>query len=136
MFVTIKGRRHYLWRAVDQDGDTLDILVRSRRNQRAAERFFRKLLKGEGASPRQLVTDIRLRQFRELLALVGQQGLVLGGRSDPSSASLSCYSRGSPGQTATAVRPWTPGPLGKARSFRFRTNPGTGKFSRKTDRPR
>jgi transposase-like protein len=57
VFVTIKGRRHYLWRAVDQDGDTLDILVQSRRNQRAAERFFRKLLKGEGASPRQLVTD-------------------------------------------------------------------------------
>jgi hypothetical protein len=56
VFVMIKGRRHYLWRAVDQDGDTLDILVQSRRNQRAAERFFRKLLKGEGASPRQLVT--------------------------------------------------------------------------------
>lgn len=57
VFVTIKGRRHYVWRAVDRDGDTLDILVQSRRNQRAAERFFRKLLKGEGASPRQLVTD-------------------------------------------------------------------------------
>ena len=57
VFVTIKGRRHYLWRAVDQDGDTLDILVQSRRNQCAAERFFGKLLKGEGASPHQLVTD-------------------------------------------------------------------------------
>jgi len=57
VFVTIKGRRHYLWRAVDQDGATLDILLQSRRNQRAAERFFRKLLKGEGASPRELVTD-------------------------------------------------------------------------------
>jgi len=57
VFVTIKGRRHYLWRAADQDGDTLDILPQLRRNQRAAERFFRKLLKGEGASPRQLVTD-------------------------------------------------------------------------------
>jgi putative transposase len=57
VFVTIKGRRHYLWRRVDQDGDTLDILLQSRGNQRAAERFFRKLLKGEGACPRQLVTD-------------------------------------------------------------------------------
>lgn len=57
VFVTIKGRRHYLWCAVDQDGDTLDILLQSRRNQRAAERFFRKLLKGEGTSPRLLVTD-------------------------------------------------------------------------------
>jgi len=57
VFVTIKGRRHYLWRSVDQDGDPLDVLLQSRRNQRAAERFFRKLLKGEGASPRQLVTD-------------------------------------------------------------------------------
>jgi len=57
VFATIKGRRYYLWRAVDQDGETLDILLQSRRNQRAAERFFRKLLKGEGASPRELVTD-------------------------------------------------------------------------------
>lgn len=53
----INGRRHYLWRAVDQDGDTLDILLQSRRNQLAAERFFRKLLKGDGASPCLLVTD-------------------------------------------------------------------------------
>ena len=43
VFVTIQGQRQYLWRAVDQDGDTLDILVQRRRNQRAAERFFRRL---------------------------------------------------------------------------------------------
>ena len=47
VFVTIQGRRHYLWRAVDQDGDVLDILVQSRRDCRAAKRFFRKLLKGQ-----------------------------------------------------------------------------------------
>lgn len=44
VFVSIQGRRHYLWRAVDQDGDVLDILVQQHRDQRAAKRFFRKLL--------------------------------------------------------------------------------------------
>jgi len=47
-FVTIQGERQYLWRAVDQDGDVIDILVQRRRNQRAAERFSRRLLKGQG----------------------------------------------------------------------------------------
>ena len=51
VFVTINGERQYLWRAVDQDGDVIDILVQSRRNRRAAERFFRKLLKGQGKPP-------------------------------------------------------------------------------------
>ncbi len=49
VFVTIQGQRRYLWRAVDQDGDVIDILVQSRRDCRAATRFFRKLLKGSGA---------------------------------------------------------------------------------------
>jgi hypothetical protein len=40
VFLTIKGKRHYLWRAVDQDGNVLDILVQSRRNKHAAKRFF------------------------------------------------------------------------------------------------
>ena len=40
-FLTIQGQRHYLWRAVDQDGDVIDILVQPRRDQRVAERFFR-----------------------------------------------------------------------------------------------
>ena len=57
VFVKIHGRRQYLWRAVDQDGDLLDILVQSRRDRRAAIRFFRKVLKGQGRSPRRLVTD-------------------------------------------------------------------------------
>jgi len=46
-----------LWRAVDQDGDVLDILVQYRRNASAARRFFRKLLKGQGREPRRLLTD-------------------------------------------------------------------------------
>ncbi len=57
VFVKIGGRQQYLWRAVDQDGDVLDILVQSRRDRRAAERFLRKLMKGQGREPRRLVTD-------------------------------------------------------------------------------
>ncbi|MGB6335170.1 MAG: IS6 family transposase [Thermoanaerobaculia bacterium] len=57
LFVMIQGERQYLWRAVDQDGDVIDILVQSRRNRHAAERFFRKLLEGQGSEPRRLVTD-------------------------------------------------------------------------------
>jgi putative transposase len=57
VFVTINGERQYLWRAVDQDGDVIDILVQSRRHRRAAERFFRKLLKAQGKVPFRLVTD-------------------------------------------------------------------------------
>ena len=46
VFLKINGRLHYLWRAVDQDGDVLDILVQSRRDKKAAKKFFHKLLKG------------------------------------------------------------------------------------------
>ena len=62
VFVTIQGQRQYLWRAVDQDGDVIDILVQSRRDQRAAKRFFRKLSKGQGSLPWRLVTD-KLRSY-------------------------------------------------------------------------
>jgi len=57
VFIKINGKTHYLWRAVDQDGNVLDILVTSRRDTRAATRFFRKLLKGLEYVPRVLVTD-------------------------------------------------------------------------------
>ena len=57
VFIRIQGRQHYLWRAVDQDGDTIDILVQPRRNKEAAARFFRRLLKGQGGEPRWLMTD-------------------------------------------------------------------------------
>jgi putative transposase len=55
--ITIGGKTHYLWRAVDQHGNVLDILVTSHRNAKAATRFFRKLLKGLEYVPRVLVTD-------------------------------------------------------------------------------
>ena len=57
VFVTIHGQRQYLWRAVDQDGDVIDILVQPRRDGPAARRFFRKLLKSQRQEPYRLVTD-------------------------------------------------------------------------------
>jgi len=57
VFLKINGKLHYLWRAVDQYGNVLDILVQSRRNKQAAKKFFRKLLKGCQYVPRVLITD-------------------------------------------------------------------------------
>src|SRR3978361_1737873 len=57
VFIRIQGELHYLWRAVDQHGIVLDILVQSRRNAGAAKRFFRRLLKGLQYAPRVLITD-------------------------------------------------------------------------------
>src|SRR5882724_3762485 len=57
VFLKINGRLHYLWRAVDQDGDVLDIMVQSRRDKKAAKKFFRKLLKGLRYVPRVVITD-------------------------------------------------------------------------------
>jgi putative transposase len=70
VFLTIDGERHYLWRAVDQDGCVLDILVESRRDKGAAKKSFRKLLKGCQYVPRVIITD-KLKSYgaakRELL---------------------------------------------------------------------
>jgi putative transposase len=70
VFLTINGAQHYLWRAVDQEGHGLDILVQSRRNKKAAKKFFRKLLKGLAYVPRVIITD-KLKSYgaakRELL---------------------------------------------------------------------
>ncbi len=57
VFLKINGKTAYLWRAVDQHGTVLDILVQSRRNKTAAKKFFRKLLKGCTYIPRVLITD-------------------------------------------------------------------------------
>lgn len=57
MVLAIKGERHYVWWAVDQDGNMLDILVQRRRDKRAAKKFLRKRLKGLTYVPRVLVTD-------------------------------------------------------------------------------
>ncbi|GHO63701.1 hypothetical protein KSC_025930 [Ktedonobacter sp. SOSP1-52] len=72
-FLKINGKTHYVWRAVDQYGNILDILVQSRRNKQAAKKFFRKLLKGLHYVPRVIITD-KLASYgaakRELLASV------------------------------------------------------------------
>lgn len=60
--VTINGTRMYLWRAVDQDGDLIDVLVQKRKDKKAAKRFFRKMLKHQGATPSQITTD-KLRSY-------------------------------------------------------------------------
>jgi putative transposase len=55
--ISIAGQKHWLWRAVDQHGIVLDILVQSRRNSKAAKRLLRKLLKKQGITPRVMITD-------------------------------------------------------------------------------
>src|SRR4029077_17559847 len=62
VFIRLQGVQHYLWRAVDQDGVVLDILVQERRDAKAAKRFFRRLLKGLHYVPRVIVTD-KLRSY-------------------------------------------------------------------------
>ena len=57
VFSSINGKRMYLWRAVDSEGEGLDILVQSRRNKKAALKLMRKLLKKQGYAPNKVVTD-------------------------------------------------------------------------------
>ena len=62
VFVKINGRQHYLWRAVDQEGEVIDVFLQSRRDGAAAKRFFKRLLRGQGEEPREIVTD-KLRSY-------------------------------------------------------------------------
>jgi len=57
VFVKIQGNQHYLWRAVDQDGDVVDVFLQRRRDGRAAKRFFKRLLRASGSEPRRVATD-------------------------------------------------------------------------------
>jgi len=57
VFVKIQGKQHYLWRAVDQDGEVVDVFLQARRDGKAATRFFKRLLKAHGGAPRKMVTD-------------------------------------------------------------------------------
>ena len=88
MVVRIAGERMYLWRAVDDEGEVLDILVQRRRDSRAALRLMRKLLKKQGFVPKLLVTD-KLRSyasaFRRLrLTCRHEQGLQQNNRAENS----------------------------------------------------
>ena len=60
--ITIAGTKRWLWRAVDQEGFVLDVLIQSRRDKKAAKRLMRKLLKKQGRAPRVLITD-KLRSY-------------------------------------------------------------------------
>jgi putative transposase len=55
--VTIAGKKHWLWRAVDQDGYVLDEIVQSRRNTKAAKRLLTRLMKKQGVAPKRIITD-------------------------------------------------------------------------------
>jgi putative transposase len=57
VFVKIQGQRHYLWRAVDQDGEIVDVFLQKRRDGKAAKRFFKRLLRKHKGEPRKIVTD-------------------------------------------------------------------------------
>lgn len=58
----INGKQHYLWRAVDQDGEVVDVYLQARRDGAAAKRFFKRLLRNHGGELRQIVTD-KLRSY-------------------------------------------------------------------------
>jgi putative transposase len=60
--ISIRGKKHWLWRAVDRDGFVLEVLVQSRRNAKAAKRLLRKLLKSQGRASRVVITD-KLRSY-------------------------------------------------------------------------
>ena len=70
VFVKIHGQQKYLWRAVDQDGEVVDVFLQSRRDGTAAKRFFKRLIRNRGNEPRKIVTD-KLRSYgvahRELI---------------------------------------------------------------------
>ena len=57
VFVKIDGKQQYLWRAVDQDGEVIDVYLQARRDGAAAKRFFRRLMRRHGSEPRKIVTD-------------------------------------------------------------------------------
>jgi putative transposase len=60
--ITIAGRKHWLWRAVDQDGYVLDEIIQNRRNTKAAKRLLVRLLKKQGSAPKRMITD-KLRSY-------------------------------------------------------------------------
>ncbi len=62
VFVKMNGRQHYLWRAVDQDGEVVDVFLQARRDGAAAKRFFKRLLHSHEGEPRKIVTD-KLRSY-------------------------------------------------------------------------
>jgi putative transposase len=88
LVVRIASRQMYLWRAVDHEGEVLDMLVQRRRDSRAALRLMRKLLKKQGFAPKLLVTD-KLRSYASAFRRLGltcphEQGLRMNNRAENS----------------------------------------------------
>src|SRR5271167_1914451 len=88
MAVPIGGRRFWLWRAVDDEGEVLDLLVQRRRDKAAAVKLMRKLLKKQGFAPEVLVTD-KLRSYSAAKTQLGlsarhEQGLRKNNRAENS----------------------------------------------------
>ena len=82
VYTKIAGRMVYLWRAVDNEGTVLDVVVQPRRNTKAAMRLLRKLLKNQGIKPQRIVTD-RLGSSGAALKLLGPKHLQdVGGRKN------------------------------------------------------
>jgi len=82
VFTKINGKMVYLWRAVDDEGTVLDIVVQSRRNKKAAMRLLRKLLKINGVKPQRIVTD-RLGSYRAALKVLNLRHVhEVGGRKN------------------------------------------------------
>lgn len=70
MVIVIRGKRHWLWRAVDNEGEVLDFLVQPKRNAKAALKLIRKLLKKQGWAPTRIVTD-KLRSYHVAFEKLG-----------------------------------------------------------------
>lgn len=86
--IKIRGRRHWLWRAVDDEGEVLDFLVQPRRCAKSARRLLRKLAKKQGYAPKRITTDklksnaVAIR--KERLSVVHDQGLLANNRAENS----------------------------------------------------
>ena len=100
VFLSIDGERHYLWRAVDQDGHVLALLVQRPRDQKAAKTSFRKLLKGLTYVPRVIITD-QLKSYgaakREMLPSVDHRQHRRNGFPQCPQDDLGCLVHAMPG---------------------------------------
>jgi transposase-like protein len=111
MAVIIGGRQFWLWRAVDDEGEVLDLLVQRRRNKGAAMKLMRKLLKKQGFAPKVLVTD-KLRSYGAAKSEMGlsarhEQGLRMNSPNRFADASARCSGSNRPDQS-NAFCPFTP----------------------------
>jgi transposase-like protein len=84
--ITIAGKKHWLWRAVDQDGIVFEVLVQSRRDKQAAQRLLRKLLKKQMRPPRVLITDKLASWHRQVAGARAVQAVGRGGGADQDDA--------------------------------------------------